>query len=133
MTSSMGDGARGHYDRLAPSYDDNWAHSPDYIAWMTGRILDRAAIRPGQVVADIGCGMGLYSRGLAAAASRVICDTTKADFLHDGSAGNRLSSVAAAGHSAVTRTGDALGSERPHHRMMGIELVSPHHKEAGPA
>jgi SAM-dependent methyltransferase len=73
MTSSHGDGAQAHYDRLAPSYDDNWAYNPDYIAWMTGRILDRAAIRPGQVVADIGCGTGLYSRGLATAASRVIC------------------------------------------------------------
>ena len=40
---------------------------------MTSRILDRAAIQPGQVVADIGCGTGLYSRGLAAAASSVIC------------------------------------------------------------
>lgn len=73
MASSHEDGAQDHYDRLAPSYDDNWAYSPDYIAWMTGRILDRAAIRPGQVVADIGCGTGLYSRGLTTAASRVIC------------------------------------------------------------
>jgi SAM-dependent methyltransferase len=73
MTSSHEDGTQAHYDRLAPSYDDNWAYDPDYIAWMTGRILDRAAIRPGQVVADIGCGTGLYSRGLATAASRVIC------------------------------------------------------------
>lgn len=73
MTSSHEDGTQAHYDRLAPSYDDNWAYSPDHIAWMTGRILDRTAIRPGQVVADIGCGTGLYSRGLTTAASRVIC------------------------------------------------------------
>jgi SAM-dependent methyltransferase len=73
MTRSHGNNAQDHYDRLAPSYDDNWAYSPDYIAWMTGRILDRAAIRPGQVVADIGCGTGLYSRVLATTASRVIC------------------------------------------------------------
>ena len=63
MTSSHGDGTQAHYDRLAASYDQNWAYSPAYIAWMTRCILDRAAIQPGQVVADIGCGTGLYSRG----------------------------------------------------------------------
>ena len=73
MTSSHGDSTHAHYDRLAASYDQNWAYSPAYIAWMTRCILDRAAIQPGQAVADIGCGTGLYSSGLAAAAGRVIC------------------------------------------------------------
>ncbi len=73
MTSSHGDGAQAHYDRLAASYDKNWAYSPAYIAWMTRCILDRAAPGPGQVVADIGCGTGLYSRQLAAAGATVIC------------------------------------------------------------
>jgi SAM-dependent methyltransferase len=73
MTSSHGDSTQAHYNRLADSYDDNWAYSPAYIAWMTGCILDRAAIQPRHVVADIGCGTGLYSRGLATAASTVIC------------------------------------------------------------
>jgi SAM-dependent methyltransferase len=73
MTSSHGDGAQAHYDRLAASYDQNWAYSPAYITWMTRCILDRAAIGPGRVVADIGCGTGLYSRQLAAAGATVIC------------------------------------------------------------
>jgi SAM-dependent methyltransferase len=73
MTSSTGDGTQAHYNRLAASYDENWAYSPVYIAWMTRNILDRAAIRPGQVIADIGCGTGLYSRELAAAGATVIC------------------------------------------------------------
>jgi SAM-dependent methyltransferase len=73
MTSSHGDGTQAHYDQLAASYDQNWAYSPAYIAWMTRCILDRAAIQPGQVVADIGCGTGLYSRQLAAAGATVIC------------------------------------------------------------
>ena len=73
MTSSTGDGTRAHYNRLAASYDENWAYSPAYIAWMTGCILDRAAIGPGQVAADIGCGTGLYSRQLATAGATVIC------------------------------------------------------------
>ena len=73
MTSSHGDSTQAHYDRLATSYDENWAYSPAYIAWMTRCILDRAAIQPGQVIADIGCGTGLYSRQLAAAGAKVIC------------------------------------------------------------
>ena len=73
MTSSHADSTQAHYDRLAASYDQNWAYSPAYIAWMSGCILDRAAIQPGQVVADIGSGTGLYSSRLAAAAGRVIC------------------------------------------------------------
>jgi SAM-dependent methyltransferase len=73
MTSSHGDGAQAHYDRLAASFDDNWAYSPAYITWMTRCILDRAAIAPGQVVVDIGCGTGLYSRQMAAAGTTVIC------------------------------------------------------------
>jgi 2-polyprenyl-3-methyl-5-hydroxy-6-metoxy-1,4-benzoquinol methylase len=64
---------QAHYERLAASYNDNWTHSTAYIAWMTQRILDRAAIEPGQVIADIGCGTGLYSRGLAAVPATVIC------------------------------------------------------------
>ncbi|MGH3281745.1 MAG: class I SAM-dependent methyltransferase [Trebonia sp.] len=71
MTSS--DRTQAHYDRLAADYDQNWAYSPAYTGWMTRCILDRAALQPGQVVADIGCGTGLYSRGLAAAGGTVIC------------------------------------------------------------
>jgi SAM-dependent methyltransferase len=73
MTSSTGDGTQAHYGRLAASYDENWAYSPAYIAWMTSCILGRAAIGPGQVAADIGCGTGLYSRQLAVAGATVIC------------------------------------------------------------
>jgi SAM-dependent methyltransferase len=73
MTSSHGDTTQAHYTRLAASYDQNWAYSPGFIAWMTRCLLDRAAIQPGQAVADIGCGTGLYSRGLAAAGATVIC------------------------------------------------------------
>jgi 2-polyprenyl-3-methyl-5-hydroxy-6-metoxy-1,4-benzoquinol methylase len=73
MAADHGDPARRHYERLAASYDQNWAYSPPYISWMTGRILDRAAIQPGETVADIGCGTGLYARGLAAVAGTVIC------------------------------------------------------------
>jgi SAM-dependent methyltransferase len=62
-----------HYERLAASYDANWAYSRAYITWMTGQIIKHAAIHPGAAVADIGCGTGLYSRGLATIARLVAC------------------------------------------------------------
>jgi SAM-dependent methyltransferase len=66
-------GAAAHYDRLAARFDENWAYSPDFVSWMTSRILDRADIRPGDRVIDMGCGTGLYSRGLAQLSGHVVC------------------------------------------------------------
>lgn len=65
--------AREHYEKLAEGFDANWAYSPPYLAWMTRCITSRARLKTGDRVADIGCGTGLYSRGLAAAAGAVIC------------------------------------------------------------
>lgn len=64
---------QAHYDRLAASYDDNWIYNPEFIDWMTGHIVGRLGIRPGDRVADIGCGTGLYSRGLARNCEHVLC------------------------------------------------------------
>lgn len=66
-------GVAEHYDRLAASFEENWAYSPDFIGWMTSCILDRAVIRPRDRVIDIGCGTGLYARGLAQLAGHVVC------------------------------------------------------------
>ncbi|MCO5968926.1 class I SAM-dependent methyltransferase [Actinoallomurus soli] len=72
---------RAHYDRLADSYDENWAYSPEFIGWMTGCILDRLDPAPGDRVADVGCGTGLYARGLAERAGRVVCVDPSAKML----------------------------------------------------
>jgi predicted TPR repeat methyltransferase len=53
---------REHYDRLAAAYDGNWVHSPDFVAWMTGQILRRLRVGGDAVVADGGCGTGLFAR-----------------------------------------------------------------------
>lgn len=68
-----GDVTREHYDRLAASFDENWAYSPAFVEWMTGCILRRLQPGDGDVAADIGCGTGLYSRGLADHAQTVVC------------------------------------------------------------
>lgn len=69
----MSDDTQDHYERLAGSYNDNWIYNREFIDWMTGHILDRLHINPGDRVADIGCGTGLYSIGLARHAERVLC------------------------------------------------------------
>ena len=54
-----GDVTRNHYERLTAGYDQNWAYSPEFLAWMTGCILRRLQISDGDLVADVGCGTGL--------------------------------------------------------------------------
>jgi ubiquinone/menaquinone biosynthesis C-methylase UbiE len=68
-----GDVTREHYERLAATYDENWAYSPAFVEWMTGCILRRLGVGGGDVVADIGCGTGLYARWLAEHAAALVC------------------------------------------------------------
>jgi ubiquinone/menaquinone biosynthesis C-methylase UbiE len=64
---------QAHYDRLAPVYDQNWAHSPDFLEWMSACILARLRVQSGDRVLDVGCGTGLYARRLAERAGSVVC------------------------------------------------------------
>ncbi len=79
---------REHYARLAATYDQNWAHSPEFVAWMTGCIQQRLRITGADQVIDIGCGTGLYARELALDAASVVCADSSAPMLaqlpHDG-------------------------------------------------
>ena len=77
----MPEDSPSHYDRLAEQYDRNWAYSTEFIAWMTGHILDRLALGAGERVADIGCGTGLYATGLAERAGTVLCVDPSAHML----------------------------------------------------
>ncbi len=49
-----------HYARLASAYNGNWAHSPEYVAWMSSQLSERLRVAPGERVADIGAGTGLF-------------------------------------------------------------------------
>jgi ubiquinone/menaquinone biosynthesis C-methylase UbiE len=53
---------RGHYEGLAAEYDEHWVYGPNYIAWMSARIVETLQISPTDRIADIGCGTGLFAR-----------------------------------------------------------------------
>jgi ubiquinone/menaquinone biosynthesis C-methylase UbiE len=53
-----------HYARLADSYDANWGHAPQYVAYMSRNIASRLQVRSGDRVADIGAGTGLFLRAV---------------------------------------------------------------------
>lgn len=84
-----------HYARLASSYDENWAYSPAFVQWMTDRIQRWLRIVGTDIVADIGCGTGLYSRGLAEHAAAVACVDQSEPMLARIPGDERLIAVAA--------------------------------------
>jgi len=90
-----GNVTRDHYDRLAATYDENWAHSPEFVEWMTGCIRQRLQITGDALVADIGCGTGLFTRELARHAAAVVCAEPSAAMLAQVPADEQLIPVAA--------------------------------------
>jgi ubiquinone/menaquinone biosynthesis C-methylase UbiE len=65
-----------HYQRLAETYDGNWADRPQYVAWMADRIMDWLKPSPGDRIADIGSGTGLFLSRLmeiASADAPILC------------------------------------------------------------
>jgi SAM-dependent methyltransferase len=97
-----GDPTGEHYARLAATYDENYAYSPAFVEWMTGCILRRLRLGPDDVVADIGCGTGLYARGLAEHAAAVLCVDPSEAMLAQVPAGERLVTVAAPAEDVAT-------------------------------
>jgi SAM-dependent methyltransferase len=97
-----GDVTRDHYDRLAATFDQNWAYSPQFVEWMTGCILRRLQIAPGAVAADIGCGTGLYARGLAEHAAAVVCVEPSAAMLAQVPPDERLIRVEASAEDVAS-------------------------------
>ncbi|UGY91885.1 class I SAM-dependent methyltransferase [Streptomyces gobiensis] len=53
-----------HYTQLADTYDDTWGHRPAYLDWMEEHISRRLRVSPGEWIADIGAGTGLFLRRL---------------------------------------------------------------------
>lgn len=55
---------RADYGRLADRYDENRAHSPGFVHWMTDGILSRLSTGDGRLMIDLECGTGPHSRRL---------------------------------------------------------------------
>ena len=53
-----------HYQRLAETYERNWADRPQYVSWMADKIMTWLDPAPGERIADIGSGTGLFLRRL---------------------------------------------------------------------
>jgi ubiquinone/menaquinone biosynthesis C-methylase UbiE len=98
----MEDRAGSHYERLAEDYNDNWVYNPGFIEWMTGQILNRLAIRPGDRTADIGCGTGLYSTALAEHAGQVLCVDPSAGMLEQLPKDNALIPIQSSAESIAS-------------------------------
>ncbi|WP_346094011.1 class I SAM-dependent methyltransferase [Streptomyces olivaceiscleroticus] len=59
------DGVRGHYEELAAEYDEHWVYGPDYVSWMSARIIDALHLSPTARIADIGAGTCLFAKEVA--------------------------------------------------------------------
>ena len=94
--------SQDHYDRLAATYDENWVHSPAFIEWMTAQIQRRLQITSTQLAADIGCGTGLFARGLARHAAAVVCAEPSRAMLAQLPIGERLIPVNASAEDLAT-------------------------------
>lgn len=53
-----------HYQRLAENYDHFLVYSPEFVRTLTTRMIDKLALRPEDVLVDLGGGTGIYSRDI---------------------------------------------------------------------
>jgi len=60
----VNDHISSHYDHLATTYDAIWNHRPEYVDWMSERMDTLLALQPGDRIADLGSGTGLFLRRL---------------------------------------------------------------------
>lgn len=97
----MRDETRAHYDRLAPVYDQNWAYGPEFLRWMSGCILSRLRVKPGDRVLDVGWGTGLYARRLAERTGPVVCVDPSARMLEQIRESSRLVAVQASAENLI--------------------------------
>ena len=76
----MRPGTREHWDKRAASYGEN-AGAPGELGAYERIFLERAGIRPGETVLDMGCGVGLLAVPLARRGHRVVCADFSAGML----------------------------------------------------
>lgn len=53
---------KNHYKNIAKIYDNLWSYSPIYIQFLTSKIIEHLQLTPTDILVDIGCGTGIYSK-----------------------------------------------------------------------
>ncbi len=86
---------RGRFSGLARSYAQ---HRPSYPGEMVDWLIEASGIRPGELVADVGCGTGIFTRLLAERGLRVVGIDPNQDMLAE---------ARSAGGGAEYRRGEA--------------------------
>ncbi len=54
--------SENHYQNIANIYDNLWSYSPEYIKFTTQKIIEHLHLTPTDILVDIGCGTGIYSK-----------------------------------------------------------------------
>lgn len=95
----------GHYAQIAGSYDATWANRAEYVTWMNTAIANRLRISPGDRVADIGAGTGLFLQELVQWASvdaPILCIDPSAEMLEHLPEDPRLQPIRGTAESVAT-------------------------------
>jgi ubiquinone/menaquinone biosynthesis C-methylase UbiE len=55
---------QNHYQTLAKRYDQFWASSPEFITFLTEKIIEALQLVTTDQLVDLGCGTGIYSQAI---------------------------------------------------------------------
>ena len=55
---------QNHYQTLAQKYDQFWGSSPEFINFLTQKIIESLKLVSEDILVDLGCGTGIYSKAI---------------------------------------------------------------------
>ena len=55
---------QNHYQRISSIYEDLWSYSPEHMRFLTTKIIESLQLRTTDILVDLGCGTGLYSKSI---------------------------------------------------------------------
>ncbi|MGB3512643.1 MAG: methyltransferase [Microcoleaceae cyanobacterium] len=93
----MNNHTENHYKNIANIYDNLWSYSPEYIQFTTKKIIEHLHLTPTDILVDIGCGTGIYSKEILnqiQLQQPIICVDPSAEMLTKIPANNGLKPIA---------------------------------------